>query len=368
VTRWYLIAAAVLGAGCEQLKSPQRIHDLESRVDELATEVSALTGKAVGGKPKPDGHGASKVESGHGDDDKKPDRKGEKKAEKGEKGDKGDKGAKGGHGETPEKPEVAKGEDAHGAGSGDDKHGSSDDDAVARLKALVAKQGKPERKAEPAHWGYDSKSGPAQWGELDPAWKTCQTGAAQSPIDIEPKAGSASPITFRYVPTAASVVDNGHTLQVNMAEGSSIEIDGEPYVLMQFHFHTPSEHTIAGEHYPLEVHLVHKGAGGKLAVVGVLFDAGADAKGLDPVWAKWPKKVGVEEKLRKPIDPTALLPDSRKVFRYEGSLTTPPCAEGVIWNVMRRTLSEGKARIDAFGRHYPNNAREVQALNDRKIE
>src|SRR6185295_10823781 len=109
-------------------------------------------------------------------------------------------------------------------------------------------------------------------------------------------------------------------------------------------------------------------AAGKLAVVGVMYDAGADSKSLAMVWSKWPKKVGVEDKLRKAFDPSTLLPETRTVFRYPGSLTTPTCTEGVVWNVMRRTMSDGKKNLDAFGRHYPNNAREVQALNDRKIE
>src|SRR5262249_22013849 len=149
---------------------------------------------------------------------------------------------------------------------------------------------------EPPHWGYDDKAGPTRWASLDPAWKGCASGKTQSPIDIEPKPGSASPITFRYKPTAATIIDNGHTLQVNLAPGNTIEIEGKSYALLQFHFHAPSEHTIAGEHYPLEVHLVHRDADGKLAVVGVLYDAGADSKALANVWSRWPRKKEVEDK------------------------------------------------------------------------
>jgi carbonic anhydrase len=193
-------------------------------------------------------------------------------------------------------------------------------------------------------------------------------GKAQSPIDIEPRAGSATPIRFHYKPTAATIVDNGHTLQVNPVAGSSIEIDDRVYDLVQFHFHTPSEHTIAGEHYPLELHLVHKGATGKLAVIAVLYDAGADSKALGALWALWPHKVAAPDKLPKPFDPSVLLPETRTVFRYSGSLTTPPCTEGVLWNVMRRTMSDAKPHLELFGQHYPHNARELQPQNDRKIE
>ena len=354
MTRRYLIAVALCAAGCEQLKSPQRLKELEGRVDELTSQVDELKG----------GSGASK-----------PKAKPKSKAKAGEHAGSaagGEVAAEGHEGHEAHEPAEPKTGEAHAAAEPPDAGAGegTQEDALARLKAIAAKTPKAEeiKKPEPPHWSYDGKSGPPMWGTLDPAWSTCQSGTAQSPIDIEPKAGSASPIVFRYKPTAATVVDNGHTLQVNLAAGSSIEIDGQPYALVQFHFHTPSEHTIAGEHYPMELHLVHKDAAGKLAVIGVLYDAGADAKALDTVWAKWPRKVGVEDKLKKPFDPTQLLPATRTVFRYTGSLTTPPCSEGVVWNVMRRTLSDGKPYLDAFGRHYPHNSRDVQALNERKIE
>jgi carbonic anhydrase len=206
------------------------------------------------------------------------------------------------------------------------------------------------------------------WGTLDPAWHSCLDGKAQSPIDIEPRAGKSAPIVFHYAPTAATVVDNGHTLEVRLAPGSTIEIGKAVYQLVQFHFHTPSEHTVAGERFPLELHLVHQDAAGKLAVISVLYDAGAESRPLSAVWSKWPRKVGGEDKLNKPFDPSELLPETRTVFRYPGSLTTPPCSEGVAWNVMRRAMTDSKAHLEAFTKHYPHNAREQQALNDRKIE
>lgn len=173
-------------------------------------------------------------------------------------------------------------------------------------------------------WPYEGRHGSPTWGTLDPAWRACLVGKAQSPIDIEPRAGTASPITFHYKPTAAVLFDEGHTLQVQLAPGSTIEIDGRTYQLLQFHFHAPSEHTIAGEHDPLEVHLLHQDTDGKIAVIGVLYDPGAESKVLAEVWARWPRKVGGEDKLHKRFDPSGLLPETRTVFRYTGSLTTPP--------------------------------------------
>jgi carbonic anhydrase len=217
--------------------------------------------------------------------------------------------------------------------------------------------------------GSDVGSGSTEpaTGTLDPAWRACLMGKAQSPIDIEPRAGTASPITFHYRPTAAVVFDEGHTLQVQLAPGSAIEIDGHAYQLLQFHFHMPSEHAIAGEHYPLELHLVHQDTDGRIAVVGVLYDTGTESKLLAELWSRWPRKVGGEDKPHKPFDPGGLLPETRTVFRYTGSLTTPPCTEGVMWNVMRRAMSDTKAHLDEFARHYPHNARELQPLGDRKI-
>jgi len=239
---------------------------------------------------------------------------------------------------------------------------------MERLLSVVAKStGKHDAGAKP-HWAYDGKAGPKAWGKLDPEWSKCSSGKAQSPIDILPRAGNASPIEFHYRPTPASIIDNGHTLQVNFEPGSTIDIDRHTYALVQFHFHTPSEHSIAGEHYPLELHLVHKDVDGKLAVIGVLFDAGAESKVLPSLWAQWPRKVDTAAKLPRPFDPSLLLPDNRKVFRYSGSLTTPPCSEGVVWNVMRRTLSDTRGHIDEFIKRYPLNARDIQPLNERKIE
>ncbi|MCX5741840.1 MAG: carbonic anhydrase family protein [Proteobacteria bacterium] len=268
-----------------------------------------------------------------------------------------------------------------GSASGSGKPGSEHDkpvaedehkDKEAKDEHKDAKDAKDAAKDaaphQPPHFAYEGADGPAEWGSLDPSWTACAKGTAQSPIDITPRAGTASPIEFHYKSSAATLVDNGHTLQVSLAPGSSIVIDKHTYELVQFHIHTPSEHVIAGEQYPLEVHLVHKDADGKLAVIGVLYDVGPEARALSSVWASWPSKHDVEKKLKKPFDPTVLLPETRTVYRYSGSLTTPPCTEGVVWNVMRRTMTDSKLDFTLLGLRMKPNTRPVQPLGDRKIE
>jgi len=178
----------------------------------------------------------------------------------------------------------------------------------------------------------------------------------------------ASEIVFDYHPSKAKIIDNGHTLQVNLAPGSGMSIDGHRYELVQFHVHTPSEHTIAGEHYAMEVHLVHKDADGKLSVVGILYDEGALAPALDALWRKWPAKQNEEKALPSSIDPEQLLPANRSVYRYAGSLTTPPCSEGVVWNVMRRTMTDSSGNLAALRKHYPMNARPVESSEGREVK
>ncbi|HMG24658.1 MAG TPA: carbonic anhydrase family protein [Kofleriaceae bacterium] len=370
----FLIIVAVLAAGCEQWKAPQRLHELEDKVDKLSSEVATL--KAGSGSAEPGEHAGSAEPGDHA---------GSGSAEPGEDAAEPAAGSgsaePAGHGAEPV-ADAAPPNDAGLTDGGDDKA----DRALAELHDLIAKStqrgakpgqpppsdspgaAKPEGPAAPPQWSYEGRTGSPMWGTLDPAWHSCLDGKAQSPIDIEPRAGKATPIVFHYAPTAATVIDNGHTLEVRLAPGSTIEIGKAVYQLVQFHFHTPSEHTVAGERYPLELHLVHQDAAGVLAVIGVLYDAGAESRPLSAVWSKWPRKVGGEDKLKKPFDPSELLPETRTVFRYPGSLTTPPCSEGVVWNVMRRAMTDSKAHLEAFTKHYPHNAREQQALNDRKIE
>lgn len=217
-----------------------------------------------------------------------------------------------------------------------------------------------------AHWGYEGATGPAAWGKMSPANKACAIGVEQTPIDLR----SAIPAKLggpelSYRPTPTKIVNNGHTVQVNCAPGSMAMLDGTAFDLLQFHFHHPSEHLLDGKQSEIELHLVHKSASGALAVLGVMIKPGADNAALAPVWAAMPAHEGKEQKLAADIDPAALLPADRHFFRYVGSLTTPPCSEGVTWTVYKSPVEMSPAQIRQFAALFPMNARPAQPLNRR---
>lgn len=221
-----------------------------------------------------------------------------------------------------------------------------------------------------AHWCYDNAACAAgHWGDLKPEYAACKQGKEQSPIDIKSaKPGELKPIEFKYQAAPLAVLNNGHTIQVNLPQGSGATISGRDYQLAQFHFHAPSEHTLNGQRYPLEVHFVHKNARGELAVVGVFFKEGKENAALNPIWKAMPKDGGKEVKAEGvKIDAARLLPAERKYFHYDGSLTTPPCSEHVNWNVMAEPIEASKAQIAAFTALYQNNARPVQPVNGRAL-
>ncbi len=223
---------------------------------------------------------------------------------------------------------------------------------------------------EGAHWSYSGDTGPAHWGSLSPEYSACSQGKEQSPVNISNAQRSKLPvIEFNYQPSALAVVNNGHTIQVNYAQGSSITIDGKTYNLVQFHFHHLSETMVKGKHAPLEGHLVHKSADGKLAVVAVLFDEGKANPAIATVWSNLPKAEGTENKPSGvEVNAAQLLPDKFEYYTFPGSLTTPPCSEGVTWLVVSHRMTASKEQIDAFAKLYPNNYRPVQPLNGRKIQ
>lgn len=240
--------------------------------------------------------------------------------------------------------------------------------AFALLAAPASSAANPA--AEGKHWSYSGETGPAHWGELSPEYAACSQGKEQSPVNITDAQRAKLPvIEFNYQPSALAVINNGHTIQVNYAPGSSITIDGKTYDLVQFHFHHVSETTVKGKHSPLEGHLVHKSADGKLAVVAVLFDGGKANPAIATVWSNLPKSEGSENKPSGvEVNATQLLPDKFEYYTFPGSLTTPPCTEGVTWLVMSHKMTASKEQIDAFAKLYPNNYRPVQLLNGRKVE
>lgn len=223
------------------------------------------------------------------------------------------------------------------------------------------------------HWSYEGETGTEHWGELDPANSTCANGTEQSPVDIELTKvkidKSLQDIQINYKPTVFTMMNNGHTIQANDTSGSnSIVIDGKQYKLIQVHFHKPSENQIDGKSFDMEGHLVHKNNEEQLAVLGFLISAGKENKVLAELFSKLPKEETKQDiALDNTIDLVKLLPENKKVFRYKGSLTTPPCSENVIWSVFEAPIEMSKEQIAAFGAIFPNNSRPVQPLNDREI-
>jgi carbonic anhydrase len=232
--------------------------------------------------------------------------------------------------------------------------------------------------ADPA-WHYEGDEGPAVWGKLSPKFAACGDGRAQSPIDIaNPAPGKGAPELKLVFPKAelkiahhahvADAINSGHTIQINYAGADTLTIGNDTYALVQYHFHNPSEHTMKGKHAPMEMHLVHQSATGSLAVVGVLVEEGAHNRAFDPIWANLPKEKGVE--IHYPavaVDVDALLPSVRTSYRYDGSLTTPPCSEGVKWILMAAPIHLSAQQIGAFTQVIHDNNRPTQPLNGRRV-
>ncbi|MCB0366430.1 MAG: carbonic anhydrase family protein [Bdellovibrionaceae bacterium] len=218
-------------------------------------------------------------------------------------------------------------------------------------------------------WGYEGVLGPQMWGDLAAEYSTCKAGDMQSPIDLKwSKPSQGRPLQFNYKPSRLKIIDNGHTIQINADQGSQLVVNGETFDLIQVHFHAQSEHTLSGKHFPMEMHFVHKSASGKLAVVGRMLKVGDKANPvIEKIWANLPKQKTMEmEAAGHAIDFSAMLPKSLTYYNYAGSLTTPPCTQGVDWNVLNTPLEISKDQLAAFRALYSNNFRPVQSLNGRK--
>ena len=223
--------------------------------------------------------------------------------------------------------------------------------------------------AHPAEWGYAGNGGPQIWGQIKPEFSKCSTGTRQSPIDIQGGIKvELDPVRFDYRPSSFRVIDTGHTVQVNVAAGNSIEVLGRRYELQQFHFHRPSEERVDGRQFEMVVHLVHKDLEGRLAVVAVLLDRGAVQGVVQNVWNNLPLEKGEEVAARSTLNVDDLLPPQRQYFTYMGSLTTPPCSEGVLWMVMKQPVPVSPEQIGIFARLYPMNARPIQSASGRLIK
>ncbi len=220
--------------------------------------------------------------------------------------------------------------------------------------------------AEPA-FTYTGANGPDAWGDLSPEYTACADGSAQSPIDlVDADDADLADIVFDYRAGDVELVDTGHTIQVNQPAGSSIQVEGDRYDLLQFHFHEPSEHTIDGEQFAGELHLVHRDEAGGLAVVAVLLREGASSAVLAPVFDALPAELDATAQVEG-FDPSRVLPEQRTTYRYDGSLTTPPCTEGVSWFVLDTPIEVSAAQLAAFSGIIEANNRPLQARGDRDI-
>jgi carbonic anhydrase len=239
--------------------------------------------------------------------------------------------------------------------------------AVAVLAFVLPAAADEPKKAEgEKHWSYTSGITPSKWGEVSP---TCKTGKHQSPIALAKKPAKAHDplrvLEFYWSKSTGELVDTGHSYQVNLPPGNFIKYGGVRYDLQQFHFHTPSEHTLEGKAAVMEAHFVHKSPEGKLGVIGVFLKEGSGPSPFAPVLTALP---ATGETRNVEVDLPALLPENHWHFLYWGSLTTPPCSEEVGWVVMQNPVEVSKAEIEAFQAKYAKNARPVQPLNGRRVE
>lgn len=222
-----------------------------------------------------------------------------------------------------------------------------------------------------AHWDYEGNNGPKTWGQLQPDFAQCANGQRQSPINIDDAntlQGPAEALEFNYTPSNATVVNNGHTIQVDVQGENALVVRGSRYRLVQFHFHTPAEEQINGKRAAMVVHLVHRNDEGQLAVVAVMLEPGAANPMIDKVWTYMP--LDAKDRVRMPpglLNLNELLPADQRYYQFMGSLTTPPCSEGVLWMVLKSPVQISPAQLKLFTQLYPMNARPVQAINGRPV-
>lgn len=247
--------------------------------------------------------------------------------------------------------------------------------AAAKARAAEVRRKEAVRAAAPPPvmrgtvWSYEGAAGPAHWSKINSDWVKCGTGNRQSPIDIrDGMKVDLEPIVFDYQPSAFNVTDNGHTIEVKLGSGNYITVQGRTYELQQFHFHRPSEERINGKSFEMVAHLEHKDADGKLAVVAILLERGTAQSVIQTVWNNLPLEKHDVVRPSTVLDVAGLLPARRDYFTYMGSLTTPPCSEGVLWMVMKEPVQASPAQMAIFSRLYPFNARPVQASSGRVIK
>ncbi len=218
--------------------------------------------------------------------------------------------------------------------------------------------------AHAANWGYDGHHGPAHWGEFA---SECAQGKNQSPINIQSTTqAKLAKLQLNYKGKVVALTNHGHTLQTSLEGENSLFVDGKRFSLKQFHFHTPSENHVDGKSYPLEAHYVHADEQGNLAVVAVFFEQGDINPALASLLENVPEKDS-NVTIRAPFDASALIPSDKDYYRFNGSLTTPPCSEGVRWLVIKEPQTISNKQIETFEQAMGENNRPLQPLNARMI-
>lgn len=238
--------------------------------------------------------------------------------------------------------------------------------AVALASALITV---PVVASDGPSWSYTADRGPGHWAELSPAYAACGAGQNQSPVDIAtPLEAALRGPAIEYQETGRQVHHDGHTLKVTFPPGNAIVYEGERYRLRQLHFHVPSEHHLDGKAFPMEAHLVHEAEDGRLAVLALLFEEGRATPALEALLRQAPGTAGQQVTLDEGIEADALLPEAADYYRLNGSLTTPPCSEGVLWLVAKTPLSISETQLRAMSRLLgAANNRPLQPLNARRV-
>jgi carbonic anhydrase len=237
---------------------------------------------------------------------------------------------------------------------------------AAKVAAKPAVKGEDKHKT---HWTYQGKTGPDNWAKLSPEFATCASGRNQSPVNIDATThASLKPLKSIQKFAAKDIANNGHSVQVNFKEGNMLVLDSGAYQMKQVHFHSPSENTIHGKIFPLEAHFVHADSKGNLTVLAVMYTEGKANLGLAKLWGQMSKEVSEPVALKNRVTASELIPENRSYYRYSGSLTTPPCTEGVRWLVMKNPMTASKEQIkDLNDVIQHDNNRPLQALNGRII-
>ncbi|RXJ96476.1 hypothetical protein CRV00_02350 [Malaciobacter molluscorum] len=240
---------------------------------------------------------------------------------------------------------------------------------VAVIALLLSNSDKKHEKL--AHWGYAGKEAPINWANLDARYSMCKDGKHQSPINITREDiidSNLGDVTYYDDSIASNFENNGHTLKVNFKSGNMIEYASKEYALLQMHFHTPSENQINGKSFPMEAHFVHKDSKGNLLVIAVMFEITDDSNVIiSKLLKNLPSKVGDKKDLKADIYGYDILPEDRDFYSFDGSLTTPPCSEGVKWIVLKNPVNISVSQLEKFKNIMQENNRPIQEQNNRYI-